>query len=25
VIAYADGEVRQPVNACFTARQIGGS
>jgi ADP-ribose pyrophosphatase YjhB (NUDIX family) len=24
VIAYADGEVRQPVNACFTARPIGG-
>ncbi len=24
VIAYADGEVRQPVNVCFTARQIGG-
>ncbi len=24
VIAYASGEVRQPVNACFTARVIGG-
>jgi 8-oxo-dGTP pyrophosphatase MutT (NUDIX family) len=24
VIAYADGEVRQPVNACFAARVIGG-
>ena len=24
VIAYAGGEVRQPVNACFTARVIGG-
>lgn len=24
VIVYADGEVRQPVNACFTGRQIGG-
>ena len=24
VIAYADGEVRQPVNACFTAQVIGG-
>jgi len=24
VIAYADGEVRQPVNTCFTGRQIGG-
>jgi 8-oxo-dGTP pyrophosphatase MutT (NUDIX family) len=24
VIAYADGEVRQPVNACFEARPIGG-
>lgn len=24
VIAYADGEVRQPVNACFRARVIGG-
>ena len=25
VIAYADGEVRQPVNTCFTARAIGGN
>jgi ADP-ribose pyrophosphatase YjhB (NUDIX family) len=24
VIAYADGEVRQPVNACFSGRVIGG-
>jgi len=24
VIAYANGEVRQPVNACFSARWIGG-
>ncbi len=24
VIAYADGEVRQPVNACFAARVISG-
>ena len=24
VIAYASGEVRQPVNTCFTARVIGG-
>ena len=24
VIAYASGEVRQPVNACFTAQVIGG-
>jgi ADP-ribose pyrophosphatase YjhB (NUDIX family) len=24
VIAYADGEVRQPVNVCFAARQVGG-
>jgi ADP-ribose pyrophosphatase YjhB (NUDIX family) len=24
VIAYADGEVRQPVNACFEARPVGG-
>ena len=24
VIAFADGEVRQPVNACFTGRVIGG-
>jgi ADP-ribose pyrophosphatase YjhB (NUDIX family) len=24
VIAYADGEVRQPVNTCFSARVIGG-
>ena len=24
VIAYADGEVRQPVNACFAARRISG-
>jgi len=24
VIAYADGEVRQPVNACFAGRVIGG-
>jgi ADP-ribose pyrophosphatase YjhB (NUDIX family) len=24
VIAFADGEVRQPVNACFSARVIGG-
>jgi ADP-ribose pyrophosphatase YjhB (NUDIX family) len=24
VIAYADGEVRQPVNVCFRARVIGG-
>lgn len=25
VSAYADGEVRQPVNACFAARPIGGT
>jgi ADP-ribose pyrophosphatase YjhB (NUDIX family) len=25
VIAYRDGEVRQPVNACFAGRVIGGS
>jgi len=25
VIAYADGEVRQPVNACFSGRVIGGN
>lgn len=25
VIAYAGGEVRQPVNACFSARPIGGN
>jgi ADP-ribose pyrophosphatase YjhB (NUDIX family) len=25
VIAYADGEVRQPVNACFSAQVIGGT
>lgn len=25
VIAYAGGEVRQPVNTCFTARVIGGT
>jgi ADP-ribose pyrophosphatase YjhB (NUDIX family) len=25
VIAYADGEVRQPVNTCFTAQIIGGN
>jgi ADP-ribose pyrophosphatase YjhB (NUDIX family) len=25
VIAYAGGEVRQPVNTCFTARPIGGN
>jgi ADP-ribose pyrophosphatase YjhB (NUDIX family) len=25
VVAYADGEVRQPVNACFTAEVIGGT
>jgi ADP-ribose pyrophosphatase YjhB (NUDIX family) len=25
VIAYADGEVRQPVNACFAARVIAGT
>jgi ADP-ribose pyrophosphatase YjhB (NUDIX family) len=25
VIAYADGEVRQPVNVCFAARVIGGT
>jgi ADP-ribose pyrophosphatase YjhB (NUDIX family) len=24
VIAYGDGEVRQPVNACFEARPVGG-
>ena len=24
VIAYADGEVRQPVNACFAGSVIGG-
>ncbi len=25
VIAYADGEVRQPVNTCFSAHVIGGT
>lgn len=25
VIAYADGEVRQPVNTCFSAQVIGGT
>jgi ADP-ribose pyrophosphatase YjhB (NUDIX family) len=25
VIAYADGEVRQQFNVCFTARQVGGA
>jgi hypothetical protein len=25
VIVYADGEVRQPVNTCFSAQVIGGT